>query len=42
MLFYSMTIQKIQDLMASEEISAAEYAGHMVDEVEGLIVKVGR
>lgn len=42
MLFYSMTIQKIQDFMASDEISPGEYAGYMVDEIENLIVKVGR
>jgi hypothetical protein len=28
--------------MATEEVSAGEYASHMVDEVENLIVKVGR
>ena len=28
--------------MANDEISAGEYAGYMVDEVENLIVKVGR
>ena len=28
--------------MANDEISAGEYAGYMVDEVENSIVKVGR
>lgn len=28
--------------MANEEVTAAEYAGFMVDEIENLIVKVGR
>ena len=42
MLFYSMTIQKVQSFLINDEISAGEYAAHMVDEVENLIVKVGR
>ena len=42
MLFYSMTIQKVQYFMINNEISPAEYAPHMVDEIENLIVKVGR
>ena len=42
MLFYSMTIQKVQSSMASEEIIAGEYANFMVEVVENLIVKIGR
>lgn len=42
MLFYSMTIQKVQSFMISEEITAGEYANFMVEVVENLIVKVGR
>lgn len=42
MLFYSMTIQKVQSFMVSEEITAGEYANFMVEVVENLIVKVGR
>lgn len=42
MLFYSLTIQKVQSFMDVDEISAAEYANYMVEEVENLIVKVGK
>jgi len=42
MLFYSMTIQKVQSFMLSDELSAGEYAYAMVEVVENLIVKVGR
>ena len=42
MLFYSLTIQKVQSFMISEEISPGEYANHMRDMVENLIVKVGK
>jgi len=42
MLFYSMTIQKVQSFMVSDEITAGEYANFMVEVVENLIVKVGR
>ena len=42
MLFYSMTIQKVQSFMVSEDITAGEYANFMVEVVENLIVKVGR
>jgi hypothetical protein len=42
MLFYSITIQKVQSFMITDEISPGEYANYMVEEVENLIVKVGR
>ena len=42
MLFYSMTIQKVQSFMISDELSPGEYANFMVEVVENLIVKVGR
>lgn len=42
MLFYSMTIQKVQSFMISDEISPGEYANQMVEVTENLIVKVGR
>lgn len=42
MLFYSITIQKVQSFMITDEISAGEYANYMVEVVENLIVKVGR
>ena len=42
MIFYSSTIQKVQSFMDVEEISAAEYANYMVEEIENLIVKVGK
>ena len=42
MLFYSMTIQKVQSFMTSDEVSPGEYANYMVEVVENLIVKVGR
>lgn len=42
MLFYSMTIEKVQSFMVAEEITAGEYGNFMVEVVENLIVKVGR
>ena len=42
MLFYSMTIEKVQSLWEAEEITAGEYGNFMVEVVENLIVKVGR
>jgi len=42
MLFYSMTIQKVQFFMINDELMANEYANFMVEVVENLIVKVGR
>lgn len=42
MLFYSVTIQKFQFFMSSDEISPQEYANFMVETLENLIVKVGR
>ena len=42
MLFYSMSIQKFQSFMVSDELAANEYANFMVEVVENLIVKVGR
>ena len=42
MLFYSMTIQKVQGFMGTDEIAPGEYANFMVEVVVNLIVKVGR
>ncbi len=42
MLFYSMTIDKIQTFMISDEVSPKEYANSMVEVLENLIVKVAR
>lgn len=42
MLFYSMTIQKVQSFIASDDIPASEYANHMVEVIDNLIVKIGR
>lgn len=42
MLFYSMTIQKVQSFMLTNEQLPGEYANSMVEVVENLIVKVGR
>lgn len=42
MLFYSMTIQKVQRFMLKEEHMPSEHANSMVERVENLIVKVGR
>ena len=41
MLFYSMTIQKVQSFMISDE-NPVDYANNMSDLVENLIVKVGQ
>jgi len=42
MLFYSLTIERVQKFIASNEITSSEYATYMGEVVEGLIVKVGR
>lgn len=42
MLFYSMTIEKVQSFMGQDEVTAGEYGNYMVEVVENLIVKVGR
>ena len=42
MLFYSQTIEKVQSFMTTDVISPGDYANHMVEVVENLIVKVGR
>ena len=42
MLFYSQTIDKVQSFMTSDSIAPGDYANHMVEVVENLIVKVGR
>jgi hypothetical protein len=42
MIFYSMTIQKIQSFFTSEEISSSEYANSMTQLTELLVVKAGR
>jgi hypothetical protein len=42
MFFYSSTIDRIQGYLDFEEISPAEYANYMVEELESLIVKVGK
>ena len=42
MLFYSMTIQNVQQIVMGEEdeIPPSEYANSMVETVENLIVKI--
>lgn len=42
MLFYSTTIEKLQGYLDFEDITPAEYANYMVEEMESLIVKVGK
>ena len=42
MLFYSMTVQKVQSYLSSDKIPAQEFANHMVEMIDNLIVKVGR
>lgn len=42
MLFYSMTIQKVQSFIGGDDITPGEYANFMVEIVENLIVKVER
>jgi len=42
MLFYSMTIQKVQSFIGGDEIHPGEYANFMVEIVENLIVKASR
>ena len=42
MLFYSLTIQKVQSYLLSNELSPQEYANHMVEVVEFLIIRVGK
>jgi len=42
MLFYSMTIEKVQSLMAKDEVHSSEYANYMVEVLENFIFKVGR
>jgi len=42
MLFYSLTIERVQKFMMSDEIASGDYATHMAEVVENLIVKVGR
>lgn len=42
MLFYSMTIQKVQSFMLTDEQLPSEFSNSMVEVVENLIVKVGR
>lgn len=42
MFFYSSTIDRIQGYLDFEEISPGEYANYMVEELEGLIVRVGK
>jgi hypothetical protein len=42
MLFYSYTIQKIQDFLLDDGFNAGEYALFMQEMVENLIVKVGQ
>jgi len=41
MLFYSLTIEKVQTLMISDSIAHTEYSNQMVEVIENLIVKVG-
>ena len=42
MLFYSMTIQKVQFFIEGNDIQASEYANFMVEIMESLIVRVCR
>ena len=42
MFFYSSTIDTIQGYLDFDDISPAEYANYMVEELESQIVKVGK
>ena len=42
MLFYSLTINRVQSFLISDEILSADYSNHMADVVENLIVKVSK
>ena len=42
MLFYSMSIQKVQSYFITDEVSAQEYANYMQQRTENLVVQVGR
>ena len=42
MLFYSLTIEKVQSLMINGSIPHTEYSNQMVDVIENLIVKVSQ
>ena len=42
MLFYSMSIQKVQSFFITDEVAASEYANTMQQLTEYLVVKVGR
>ena len=42
MLFYSTTIEKVQNFMDVDNISPGDYANFMVEEMESLIVKCGK
>ena len=42
MLFYSMTIQKVQSFMINDDIMPGDYANNMSETVENLIVKVSQ
>ena len=42
MIFYSMSIQKVQSFVVSDQILASDYATIMQELVENLVVKVGR
>ena len=42
LIFYSMSIQKVQSYFKSDEIAPHDYAGHMGELAENLVVKVGQ
>jgi heme/copper-type cytochrome/quinol oxidase subunit 3 len=42
MIFYSMSIQKVQSLVNNDNVPASEYANSMQELTDNLVVKVGR
>ena len=42
MIFYSMSIQKVQSFLISDKSAPQDYATNMQELVENLVVKVGR
>ena len=42
MIFYSMSIQKVQSFLVSDQKAPSDYATRMQELVENLVVKVGR
>ena len=41
MLFYSLTIDKVQAFLVNDSVAHTEYSNQMVEVIENLIVKVG-